>query len=127
MKRYFETVKSLTKIAGDKFGVVIQMFISCGLYNLSSLLPPIAISGIIAVITNNNFNGIWYYALLYILFYVIYYSMLNWNYHTYTTLANYYHLEVKKNYLNTYLIMTPFLVKYRREKLLIQPVMTLDI
>lgn len=96
MKRYFDTVKTLTKIANDKISTVIQMFISCCLYNLSSLLPPIATSGIIAVITNNNFNGIWHYVLLYILFYVIYFSMLNWNYHTYTTLANYYHLEVQK-------------------------------
>ena len=68
MKRYFDTVKTLTRIANDKISVVIQMFISCCLYNLSSLLPPIATSGIIAVITNNNFNGIWYYVLLYILF-----------------------------------------------------------
>ncbi len=96
MKRYFDTVRTLTKIADDKFSVVIQMFVSCCLYNLASLLPPIATSGIIAVITNNNFNGIWYYVLLYMLFYVIYFSMLNWNYHTYTTLANYYHLEVQK-------------------------------
>lgn len=96
MRRYFDTVKTLIKIANDKFLVVIQMFISCCLYNLSNLLPPIATAGIIAVITNNNFNGIWYYVLLYMIFYIIYFSMLNWNYHTYTTLANYYHLEVQK-------------------------------
>ncbi len=96
MKRYFETVKTLLKIANGKFFVVVQMFVSCCLYNLSNLLPPIATSGIIAVISNNDFNGIWYYVLLYLLFYVIYFSMLNWNYHTYTTLANYYHLEVQK-------------------------------
>lgn len=96
MKRYFDTVKTLTKIANDKFVVVIEMFASCCLYNLSSLLPPIATSGIIAVITENNFNGIWFYVLLYLLFYVLYFSMLNWNYYTYTILANYYHLEVQK-------------------------------
>ena len=38
MRRYFDTVKTLTKIANDKFFVVIQMFLSCCLYNLSSLL-----------------------------------------------------------------------------------------
>lgn len=96
MKRYFDTVKTLLKIANGKFFVVIQMFVSCCFYNLANLLPPIATSGIIAVITNNNFNGIWYYVLLYIIFYIIYFSMLNWKYHTYTTLANYYHLEVQK-------------------------------
>lgn len=96
MKRYFQTVKTLLKIANGKFFVVIQMFVSCCLYNLSNLLPPIATSGIIATITNNNFNGIWYYVALYLIFYVIYFSMLNWNYYTYTVLANYYHLEVQK-------------------------------
>lgn len=96
MKRYLNTVKVLMKIAGEKNWVVIQMFISCFLYNLSNLLPPIATSGIIAVITENNFNGIWYYAFLYCLFYLFYFSMLNWNSYTYTVLANYYHLEVQK-------------------------------
>ena len=96
MKRYFETVRTLIKIANGKFIFVIQMFISCCLYNLSNLLPPIATSGIIAVLTNNNFNGIWYYVILYLIFYVIYFSMLHWNYYTYTVLANYYHLEVQK-------------------------------
>lgn len=96
MKRYFETVRTLIKIANDKFLVVIQMFVSCCLYNLSSLLPPIATSRIIAVITNNNFNGIWFYVVLYMMFYVLYFSMLNWNYYSYTVLANYYHLEVQK-------------------------------
>ena len=96
MRRYFDTVRTLTKIANDKFIVVIQMFVSCCLYNLSSLLPPIATAGIIAVVTENNFNGIWYYVLLYMVFYILYFSMLHWNYYTYTVLANYYHLEVQK-------------------------------
>lgn len=72
------------------------MFISSGLNNISSLLPPIATSGIIAMITSNNFNGIWFYVLLYIVFYVIYFGSLHWNYYTYTVLADYYHLEVQK-------------------------------
>lgn len=96
MRRYFDTVRTLIKIANDKFIMVIQMFVSCCLYNLSSLLPPIATAGIIAVITENNFNGIWMYVLLYMIFYILYFSMLHWNYHTYTVLANYYHLEVQK-------------------------------
>ena len=73
MRRYFDTVRTLIKIANDKFIVVIQMFVSCCLYNLSSLLPPIATAGIIAVITENNFNGIWYYVLLYLIFYILYF------------------------------------------------------
>ncbi len=96
MKRYFDTVKTLHTIAHDQFFVVIQMFVSCGLYNLAALLPPIATAGIIGVVTNGNFMGIWYYVILYLIFYVIYFSMLHWNYYSYTILANYYHLEVQK-------------------------------
>lgn len=96
MKRYIETVKTLLSIANGKPWTVVQMFISCCFFHLSSLLPPIATSGIIAVITNNNLNGIWFYVILYLIFYIIYFTMRNWNYHTYTTLANYYHIEVQR-------------------------------
>lgn len=96
MKRYFETVRSLLKIANGKVWVVVQMFISCFLYNMASLLPPIATSGIISVITDHNFNGIWYYVLLYLGFYVFYFTMLRWNHYTDTVLENYYHMEVQK-------------------------------
>lgn len=96
MKRYFNSVKTLNKIAHDKFFLVIQMFVSCCVYNLSSLLPPVATSGIIAVVTKNDFNGIWYYVMLYIVFYIIYFTTLNWNYYTYKSLAKYYHMTVQK-------------------------------
>lgn len=96
MKRYFDIFKKLLQIANKKMLVVIQMFISFGLHNISSLLPPIATAGVISMVTSNNFNGIWLYVLLYILFYVIYFGTLYWNYYTYTVLADYYHLEVQK-------------------------------
>ena len=96
MKRYFDTFKTLLQIANKKMWLVIQMFISSGLNNISSLLPPIATSGIIAMITDNNFNGIWFYVVLYIIFYIMYFSSMQWNYYTYTVLADYYHLEVQK-------------------------------
>lgn len=72
------------------------MFISSGLNNIASLLPPIATSGIIAMVTANNFNGIWYYVGLYMIFYIAYFGTMHWNYYTYTVLADYYHLEVQK-------------------------------
>lgn len=97
MKRYFDIFKTIMKIADKKKGMVLQMFVSCCLYNIAGLLPPIATSGIIAEVTNNNFNGIWLYVLLYLLFYVVYFGCLRWNYHTYTVLADYYHLEVQKD------------------------------
>lgn len=96
MKRYFVTFKNLLQIANKKNFVIIQMFISSGLNNISSLLPPIATAGIIAMITSNNFNGIWFYVILYLMFYVMYFGSLHWNYYTYTVLADYYHLEVQK-------------------------------
>lgn len=96
MKRYFDSVKKLFEIAKGKRFVVIQMFISCGLYNICTLLPPIATSGIIAVISDGNFRGIWIYVLMYIIFYIMYFSFLRWNSVTYTKLADYYHMEVQK-------------------------------
>ncbi len=96
MKRYVQIFKNLLKIDNKKLFVIIQMFISSGINNITSLLPPIATSGIIAMITNNNFDGIWYFVVLYIIFYLMYFGSLYWNYHTYTVLADYYHLNVQK-------------------------------
>ena len=96
MKNYFDIFKTLLQIANKKIWWIIQMFISSGLNNISSLLPPIATAGIISMITTNNFNGIWYYVVLYIVFYLMYFGTLHWNYYTYTMLADYYHLEVQK-------------------------------
>lgn len=96
MKRYYNIVKDLLSIANDKFFTIIQMFLSHILGNLTSLLPPIATSGIIAVITTNNFNGIWFYVVLYIIFYIMYFSCILWQMHTYSILADYYHLTVQK-------------------------------
>ena len=96
MKRYVQIFKNLLKIDNNKLFVIIQMFLSSGINNITSLLPPIATSGIIAMITNNNFDGIWYFVVLYIIFYLMYFGSLYWNYHTYTVLADYYHLNVQK-------------------------------
>lgn len=97
MKNYIKIFKDLLQINDNKkIFVIIQMFISSGLNNISSLLPPIATSGIIAMITENNFNDIWIYVVLYIFFYIIYFGTLHWNYYTYTVLADCYHIEVEK-------------------------------
>lgn len=48
------------------------------------------------MITENNFNDIWIYVVLYIFFYIIYFGTLHWNYYTYTVLADCYHIEVEK-------------------------------
>lgn len=96
MKRYINTFKTLLQMANGKNWIVIQMFISSALWQISSLLPPIATAGIIGMISNNNFSGIWYYVCLYLVFYICYFGSLWWNYATYTWLADYYHIEVQK-------------------------------
>lgn len=96
MKRYVSIFKNLLEIDNKKMWIIIQMFISSILNEISSLLPPVATSGIIAMITIDNFNGIWWYVFLYIMFYIIYFGTLHWNYYTYTVLADHYHLEVQK-------------------------------
>lgn len=96
MKGYFNTFKDLLSIANNRLLLIIQMFVSSGLNNIASLLPPIATAGIVAMVTENNFNGIWFYVFLYLVFYSIYFGTLHWNYYAYTGLADYYHLEVQK-------------------------------
>lgn len=96
MKRYLNIFRSLLKIANDKKFVIVQLFLSSALCSIFSLLPPIATSGIIAMITSSNFNGVLHYSLLYIIFYILYFSSLHCNYYMYTVLANYYHMEVQK-------------------------------
>ncbi len=97
MRRYFNIFRTLLSFGNKKRLTILSMFISSALNNVASLLPPIATAGIIGVITQNNFGGIWFYVLLYLIFYVIYFASLHWNYYTYTVLADYYHLEVQKN------------------------------
>lgn len=100
MKRYIEIFKTLTKIDNTQFGMIIQMFISSALNNIASLLPPIATSGIIGVITKNNFDGIWLFVVLYAVFYVIYFTTLHWNYYVYSVLGSHYHIEVQRKILD---------------------------
>lgn len=100
MKNYIDIFKKLLQINDKKSWTIIEMFISSGLNNIASLLPPIATSGIIAMVTSNNFNGIWGYVILYIIFYLVYFGTLHWNYHTYTILADYYHIEVERMLFN---------------------------
>ena len=96
MRRYVDTIKTLLSIANGKPFLVVQLFISQGLYALTALLPPLATSGIIAVITNNNFDGIWYYVVLYFVFYAVHYATNYWNFKMYTILAEYYHFAIQQ-------------------------------
>lgn len=96
IKRYLKIIKTLFSIANDRPFYVVQLFISQGLYSLTSLLPPLATAGIIGVVTNNNFKGIWIYVFLYVIFYVINYATNYWNFIIYTKLAEYYHFTIQQ-------------------------------
>ena len=92
MHHFFDTLKIVFEIAPKKRFEVFELFLSIMLYNLIGLLPPIATAGIIAVITQgSNFHAIWFYVILFLLFYIIRYTVLAWKYHTYVTLSHYYY------------------------------------
>ncbi len=119
MKNYIKIFKDLLEINDyKKIWVIIQMFISSGLNNISSLLPPVATAGIIAMITENNFNGIWFYVVLYLVFYIIYFGTLRWNYYTYTILADCYHIEVEKKLFEKVANNDEIFKKFSRGKIL---------
>ena len=80
-----------------KTSVVVQLFLSSALSHISSLLPPIATAQIIAMISDANMHAVCLCAILYVVFYIIYFAAQHWNYHTYTTLAEHYHVEVQKD------------------------------
>lgn len=96
MKRDFETLRILFSVASGKKFFVIQDFIACIAYNIAELLPPVAAAGIIAVVTEKNFDGIWYYVVLYFIFYATYLAMYAWHQRMYTILAGYYHYSVQQ-------------------------------
>ena len=96
IKRHIGTVKDVFKIAGNHPFYVTQLFVSDGINILTSLLPPMATAGIIGVIADNNFKGIWFYVVLYFIFYTIYFITLYWNYRIYYKLSEYYYLSVQQ-------------------------------
>lgn len=98
LKNYIEIFKDFNYVTRKKKkSVVIQMFISSALNHISSLLPPVATAGIIAMISKNNMDLVFMYAFLYIIFYGFYFGSLYWKYYTYTSLAKYYHINVQKD------------------------------
>ena len=96
IRRHIGTIKNVFEIVGNHPFYVTQLFISDGINILTSLLPPMATAGIIGVITENNFKGIWFYVVLYLVFYVIYFVTLYWNYRIYYKLSGYYYLSVQQ-------------------------------
>ena len=96
MKAYLDIFKTLLEIDNKKKKYIIIMFISNLVSNVFSLLPPIAASGIVAMITAKNSSGIFGYAMLCVLFYVGYFFSLRFVYKSYTTLSEYYQLSIQR-------------------------------
>lgn len=96
MQRDLNTLKTLFAIADGKKLAVFQKFLSCTLYNIVELLPPVAAAGIIAVVTEKDFGAIWGYVVLYFVFYALYLLMYAWHQKIYTILAGYYHYTVQQ-------------------------------
>lgn len=97
MRNHFDLLGEIYSLAPGKKIQVINLFISDMLYNLATLLPPIATSGIIAVLTERgSFTSIWFYVVLYLVFYFFQFAFLEWNYHIYVDLSHHYYSTVQQ-------------------------------
>ena len=96
MGQYVEIVRNLRKVAGRKRHLDYLLFTSSAMYNLAGLLPPIATAGIIRMITEDNFSGIWIYVGMYIGFHVLYFGFLRINNYAYTRIAEFYHITLQE-------------------------------
>ena len=97
MRNHFDLLGEIYSLAPGKKMQVINLFISDMLYNLATLLPPIATSGIIAVLTEQgSFTSIWFYVVLYLVFYFFQFAFLEWNYHIYVDLSHHYYNTVQQ-------------------------------
>ena len=97
MRNHFDILGDIYSLAPGKKLQIVGLFVSDMLYNLATLLPPIATSGIIALLTDNGeFSSIWFYVALYIIFYVFQFAFLEWNYHIYVDLAHHYYNVVQQ-------------------------------
>ena len=100
MRHYLDIAKTFFQVAPGKKTLVFQFFISDMLNNIASLLPPIATAGIIGVLTNNDFKGIWLYVILFCVFYTLYFASLAWNYYIYGVLHRYYYNTIQEQLFN---------------------------
>ena len=100
LKRYIYTIKTLLSFANDRKLGILQLFLSEFLSCLTALLPPIATAGIIGIITENDFNGIWFYVTLYVIFFIAYFLCVAWNHASYRDLSSYYQHTVQQLLIN---------------------------
>ena len=92
VKTYINVFKTVMRIAPGRRLQVFQLILSYTISNIIKLLPPLATAGIISVVTRaSNFNAIWFYVILFILFTILYYSVNSWSYYLETGLVRYYY------------------------------------
>ena len=97
MRNHFDILGEIYSLAPGKKLQIIGLFISDMLYNLAKLLPPVATSGIIAVLTTKGeFIAIWFYVALYLIFYFLQFAFLEWNYRLYVDLSHHYYNVVQQ-------------------------------
>lgn len=97
MHNHFDILGEIYSLAPGKKLQILGLFVSDMLYNLATLLPPIATSGIIAVLTDKGeFTAIWFYVALYLVFYFFQFAFLEWNYHLYVDLSHHYYNVVQQ-------------------------------
>lgn len=95
MKQYVDILRNLHRVAGRRRDLDFMMFASSAAYNLVGLLPPVATAGIVRVITEGEFSGIWMYVGMYVGFYVLYFAFMRLNNYVYTKMAEFYHITLQ--------------------------------
>lgn len=96
MKQYVEIIRNLRRVAGRRRHLDYLMLFSSAAYNLAGLLPPLATSGIIRMITEDNYSGIWVYVGMYVGFYALYFGFLRINHYAYMRMAEFYHVSLQE-------------------------------
>lgn len=98
MQNYVAMLHDIMHLAPGERVQVAQLFISSTLNNLTDLLPPIATSEIIGVLSaREDINKIWLFVILYLVFYLVEFAFLKWNYYVYVELSHYYYNIIQQN------------------------------
>ena len=100
MDHYYKTIKTLLSFANERKLGIVQLFLSETLSCIAALLPPIATAGIIGVITEGNFNGVWGYAAMALVFYAICFLFMAWNHASYRDHSSYYQHTIQQMLIN---------------------------
>lgn len=94
---YTETLRDVLKITNHKKGLILAAFVSQVIFNFAWLLPPVATSQIINILTDGgDMSQIWLWAGLYLVFFAMYYFPRLWDWYVYRDLAAYYHIYIQK-------------------------------